>query len=622
MKSKTSLYNFALSKSLFKRFWPLWVIWFWILVFVLPINLSTEIGNILKHGSFDAAFSINSALINYGISLVCFAAVICPLTVLLLFSFLYTSRSSGMIASLPIKRECVFTTCFLTGLVPLLLAELVTVLVTVVLCGGSGLVDNGVLTKCLWMLIFSTVAFYGMAVFCAMLTGNLIVVPVVYVVLNLAVYILESAVQILMELFIYGYSGAGGYVFTWLSPLVKLDELTVNRNSTLPGDIIMKAPVDYRINNVGVLAVYCAAGAVLLVLAALLYRRRQMETAGDLVSVKVLRPVFKYSMAVGAALVFACGVEETVLWPSGCGGLTPYLTMLALLIGALLGYFASEMLMQKTLRVFRGGWRGYFICALVLLVLALGCEFDLFGYEKRVPDAGNVEYAELSFSNTGDITQPENIEAYTQLHRQIIAHKKQNESCPRRQSYSLPISYRLKDGSRLTRYYSIDASPAALADPDSDINRWQALMNTDEIRAIRCAFTEPLSKDSFVECFLVMKAPPQEDTVPMSIETRLDSDAAAELYYDCILPDSRDGHIGDYFVSSCGEYYDTKTNVTVYYQTKDLNKETPYLYNHIEFVVQVDSERCLRWLKENTLITPVPLREVTPPDEAEYHILY
>ena len=616
MKSKISFYDRGMGKNLLKRFWPLWTIYLFALIVLLPSVLvnSPELG--------EERLQLNYHILDSSITLMYFSFAFCAAAAMCMFSYLYSSKSCGLINSLPVKRETMFSTAALTGLLPMLAADVLIFAVTALLFSGDPYVKTEVLLQWLGMAVMSNIAFYGMAVFCAMLTGNLIVVPVVYVVLNLAVYILESAVQALMELFIYGYSGAGGYVFTWLSPLVKLDELTVNRNSTLPGDIIMKAPVNYCINNVGVLAVYCAAGAVLLVLAALFYRRRQMETAGDLVSVKVLRPVFKYSMAVGAALVFACGVEETVLWPAGCGGLTPYLTMLALLIGALLGYFASEMLMQKTLRVFRGGWRGYFICALVLLVLALGCEFDLFGYEKRVPDAGNVEYAELSFSNTGDITQPENIEAYTQLHRQIIAHKKQNESCPRRQSYSLPISYRLKDGSRLTRYYSIDASPAALADPDSDINRWQALMNTDEVRAIRCAFTEPLSKDSFVECFLVMKAPPQEDTVPMSIETRLDSDAAAELYYDCILPDSRDGHIGDYFVSSCGEYYDTKTNVTVYYQTKDLNKETPYLYNHIEFVVQVDSERCLRWLKENTLITPVPLREVTPPDEAEYHILY
>ncbi len=57
-----------------------------------------------------------------------------------------------------------------------------------------------------------------------------------------------------------------------------------------------------------------------------------------------------------------------------------------LLGGAFVGYFVSEMLMQKTLSVFRGKWRGFVVSCAVIIVLTLGAEMDVTGYERRTPD--------------------------------------------------------------------------------------------------------------------------------------------------------------------------------------------------------------------------------------------
>ena len=44
-----------------------------------------------------------------------------------------------------------------------------------------------------------------------------------------------------------------------------------------------------------------------------------------------------------------------------------------LIVGAFIGYFAAEMLIQKTMHVFRGKWKGLLITWAVLAVLAVCC---------------------------------------------------------------------------------------------------------------------------------------------------------------------------------------------------------------------------------------------------------
>ena len=57
------------------------------------------------------------------------------------------------------------------------------------------------------------------------------------------------------------------------------------------------------LENGWLIAAYAAAGAALLGLAWLLYRRRRSESAGDVVAVGWMKPVFRYGCAVYAAIL-------------------------------------------------------------------------------------------------------------------------------------------------------------------------------------------------------------------------------------------------------------------------------------------------------------------------------
>lgn len=60
------------------------------------------------------------------------------------------------------------------------------------------------------------------------------------------------------------------------------------------------------------------------------------------------------------------------------------------------GCFVAEMLLCKSFWVFRGAWKGcvVFLCCLTAAMCAM--EFDITGFEGRVPDAAEVQSAHLS----------------------------------------------------------------------------------------------------------------------------------------------------------------------------------------------------------------------------------
>ena len=61
-----------------------------------------------------------------------------------------------------------------------------------------------------------------------------------------------------------------------------------------------------------------------------------------------------------------------------------------ILVGGFIGYFVAAMLLTKSFRVFHQ-WKGFALLAAVLIVLCGLIEFDVFGLEKFIPEADEIE---------------------------------------------------------------------------------------------------------------------------------------------------------------------------------------------------------------------------------------
>jgi ABC-2 type transport system permease protein len=102
--------------------------------------------------------------------------------------------------------------------------------------------------------------------------------------------------------------------------------------------------------------------------------------------------------------------------------------LLTLLIGASLGYFIAEMLIRKTLRVFKNAWRGFAVLAVSLAALSLACEMNAFGFETRLPDTDHVAKAVVSsFGWDAVLTSDQGIADVTALQSGIVVNKARHE---------------------------------------------------------------------------------------------------------------------------------------------------------------------------------------------------
>lgn len=619
MKSNRALFNKGVSLNLLKRYWPLWLGYLIIIMMVIPGGILPRLDNSYIRTEQDLFWHIldmNRSVLRMGASGVTLSLFSGVVAAMVMYSFMYTTRGCTMMCALPVRRESLFVTTYLTGLVPMLLIDALAVAVTAVPALSSGYVDAINLWRLLAMLMLSNVAFYSFAVFCAVLTGNIVVLPAVYFVLNAAVVLAEQAVKSVLDIVVYGYhnirTDLTGFspviaATSWFHPVAET-ELFIDNGSSY-----MRETGKFSVDHFYVLIIYCAVGLALAALALYIYRRRDMECAGDVVAVPILKPIFKYCMCFGVAFCFAVVIYNNIFYRSS--GLAEALIVLVLLlVGAFIGYFVAEMLMQKTLRVFRGKWAGYIVSAAVLCAFLFAAEFDMTGYEKRLPDASEVKDASLGYYENAELEKSESIETLIAYHARLLEEKEVNESA--NSSDMISIDYTLKDGKRISRRYPIARDDAQLADESSAINCLFHVVNMQEAIDKRAATAIPVVADcvydGWFNGFYVDK-----NNEYHHFEHKLTSEQVEDFYNNCVLPDASEAKLKRIFPINNDEYYSCATTVSFSFGLRD----DELMSHYYDFVMYMDAERCAQWIAENTDIKLLPIKEADP-EQAENDMVY
>jgi len=378
------------------------------------------------------------------------------LLAIFLFRYIQVKLSSDFTHSLPIKRGLLFNQHLLFGLLVLLVP--VFVVAAILLGLGSFLpyeellsfssIFKWALTTTLFnVFVFVSGVFVGMFTGMSVLQGALTYILFVFPV---GVVVLFSAN---LDFYLFGFTS--NYYLTQkletVIPFVRLME-------------IERVPftISETLIYVGLIVVFYLA-------ALLAYQKRHVETATQAIAFPSLRPVFKYGVTFCAMLVGGLYFGDM----HGANGwiLFGYVT------ASILGYVLSMMILEKTWRVF-AKWKGYVVFMVVVTILGLSFQIDMFGYEKNIPSVADVqgiyfgdslyqfterelddyypaadrpiEYVKQSFY----YEDKELIEKINSLHAQIIKEKNQLQASPE-PGNSIALQYELKDGSKLARQYSI-----------------------------------------------------------------------------------------------------------------------------------------------------------------------
>ena len=435
MRSKTSCFNGTLFRKNLSRYWPLWgLASFGGAMFPLAMLLE------LLHNGFRFWSPLETrqayyTVLSYGVPVISIVyAILCAMAV---WSYLYNARSVGMMHTLPIRREGLFVTNVLSGLTMMAIPYAVTgVLLVLVSLLFGGFEPMGVLVTVLGVM-GESLFFFGLATFCAFIVGNVFMLPALYGLLNFIAVLTDFMVNLLAQGFCFGLNSSYSGTVEWLSPVVYLIQ-KISPNSTYETQWVTDRLGGQRyetsvltsvtLENGWLIAAYAAAGAALLGLAWLLYRRRRSESAGDVVAVGWMKPVFRYGCAVYAAILGG-RLLYALLWDSFQSG--RYFTVLPMILcmiaGGAIGYYAASMLLAKTPRVFKTTWKGMLAVALGCAALCGAMKCDLFGVVRRVPAPDSVKLVNVYAAGSNYYLTPGKddalIEKVRTLHQTIIDDK-------------------------------------------------------------------------------------------------------------------------------------------------------------------------------------------------------
>ena len=384
---------------------------------------------------------------------------------IVLFADLFNNRLCNALHAFPLPREGWLTTHilsgFLFGFVPNLLVTGISALM---------LWEYAYLAP-LWLAISTMqyLFFFGTAVLAATCAGNFLGGIAIYGIIHFVTLFVSAIVQLLYQPLLYGVK-INAKIFSHLFPLQQLGSFEYVKIKYYFEEL------DQRVEFLGLegaawryVGICAAVGIVTLFLACLVYRRRNLETAGDFISLKPLAPLFILVATIGAGGILYAFSD-----------LVSKKTYLFLVLGMAIGYFVGKMLLHRTLKVFDKKS----LLTLGILVAVFGgslfvTHLDPLGIVTYIPKAESVESAYITgtdrnsyyyvtdslqvsfpayYEPTGmEITREEDLTQLQDFHRQLTRYRPSESDgvlC------AVRIDYKLKNGRLVTRYYLVDRDTA------------------------------------------------------------------------------------------------------------------------------------------------------------------
>lgn len=588
MKSRISFFNGAAFKKDLTRFAPVWLLY--TVCLLLGLVMMADSG-------LDYWLSANTAgcisfmgLVNCAYGLLC---------ALLLFGDLTTPRLCNAIHALPLRRETWFGTHVISGLFFSFVPSLIMTGAAEAATLFSGM-ERGWQIPLYWLLgtNLEFVFFFGLAVFCMMLSGNRIGASVTYAIANFAGYLAYFMADVVYAPHL---PGVIPQVDTFLpfspAPLIISKQFIDTEQIREFVRYASDGSATYNVygvftvtENWWYLWVYAAVGAALLVPALLLYKKRKLECAGDLMSTRLLEPVF---LAIFALVTGSC----LQLFFVAFNGYEAYGSATFLWFGLAIGWFVGLMLLRKTSRVFSvKSFLGLGALAAALALSLLLNSMDLFGITRWVPQAEEVQSLTLHLSYINSITleDPEDIAEAIRLHQIGTEEHLEgtmgavNRPVVLQEGAGTQVSfeYILKGGSKKAREYFVlidseagDLTAKFFSRPESVLNRYYGAL-------------EGYTKDD-LERF--MDYPERVSISGIDLAPELLTKENMESLLNAILADSEEGSLVQHSAFHPEPIYqdeELEIQYWSYYMTIELPEDT------IHFDVYPECRHILAWIEE------------------------
>ncbi len=423
------------------------ILFFCGLVFTLPLQLLMAINDDYRIDASGAGLFDSTFMFELQFMLLFLMPV---LMAVFLFRYIHVKGASDFIHSFPISRDHLFRHHVLSGLmlliVPILVTSLILFMFYLFADVSTFYTINQLGYWTLMMMIVSILTFM-VCVFAGTLTGISAVQAVLTFILMLLPAGIYALVAVHISFFIAGLSDLAllDHTIGNYSPIVKVLQFYPNQaqGGFLPVDSIT-------------LVIYFVASILFYFSGKAIYQKRPLEVTSQTIAINLLKPVFQFGMTFCFALVVGTYFGETQLLLSWL--------IFGYVVGGIIGYFLSAMVLDKSFHVFRGQYfKGLLVfggtAGLVIGILPL---FWL-NYEGYVPEPSEVnsvyigdnifQFEELIENTTPDLIESEEaINAVIHLQKEMI---NQNDLFNSRGKMYF-ISFELKNGDHVQRTYQID----------------------------------------------------------------------------------------------------------------------------------------------------------------------
>lgn len=486
MQSKRSFFSKTIFRKNMTRFAPAWILY----TLYLLVNLAvmyTEGYWPVSERCYWFTISVTGLPGDMAIVIMLYGLLVA----MLLFGDLYNSRMCNALHALPLRRESWLITNVVSGLVFSLIPTVIAALVLYPMLATS--IFTGVWKLPLLFLLSANlefICFFGIAVFCAMCVGSRLTMAAGYGLLCFGAAIAYWIINTMYTPLLYGV----------ITPSQWADALTPMMHATQPEffeietDLrsLMELAQQQQIPLSDTTASFrltdqwwrmfmlAGVGLAFIAGAVLLYRKRNLECAGDAVAFPILTPVFQVlcTLFVGAGSQYML----RIMLGYQINSLLRYIILAA---GLAVGWFTGRILLERSIRVFRRkNWYGLGILAGVMALSLVCTHFDVLGIETRLPDPEEVDFVVLGTSRTpvSSLKEPGDTEKVIRLHRLALENRPGNndlyvrgydgsfvavvdtndglyDRTQERPEYAyaaqVPITYVMKDGSSIRRRYNI-----------------------------------------------------------------------------------------------------------------------------------------------------------------------
>ncbi|MCR5273144.1 MAG: ABC transporter permease [Lachnospiraceae bacterium] len=531
MQSKISFFNKTIFFKNLTQYWLIELGYTVLNLLMMPVVILSYISEYGRYYDVNGQEYANTINMNIKDTIAgntnCLLAVVMGiLMAVALFHYMYNNRSSNMIHAFPVTRCELYFTNIITGIVMLILPIIITASISAPIIVNYS--TEGLRLLAYWVLfeIMYSLFFFGLAVFVGMFTGQTIGALVFYGIFNLMYVGVATIIKGIEAFFGYGLSAESPDVNYPLFPLYYLIENTgINSNYTYDDTGLSS----YSIEIVGVKTgiAFAVVGLILLIVAYVVYIKRQLETVGDWITVSWAKPFFRWGIGIGGGTISALIITSLFATDS------EIVFVIEMFICSIIYFMLAQMLILKSFKIKKQSLIEGCACALVFSIIFIVADSCGYWRENYIPDSSEIEAVCIRGGYLdNNIVLKNNPEAALEFHENCLVAKGELEGASSENSFNMDLVYLMKDGKVVRRSYLLPEGNEAA---ENIFKELQTAINEPEI-VLESLCTEYYKDNTITSMSCSVRD--GDGMVPKDV-----SEKNYKEVYDAVIKDIEDGNI-------------------------------------------------------------------------------